>query len=183
MPRGAAVLTMPLHIGGEQNLAAIGGRASVSAEDYRNLVDRFRAGELNDLLPSEPFENVIFAEPQRLDQLSERLQKAVGSFNAATARTLAVAEPEEAIAVSATGVSANATPDERSPDLQGEVDRLRSELDHRSQLAHSLQRFLERISSQRAQKTYQAILKHSMELLRAERALSGCSMKTQTKLV
>jgi len=168
---GLQCFTMPVHIGGEQNLAAIGGRAFVSAEDYRNLVDRFRAGELNDLLPSEPFENVIFAEPQRLDQLSERLQKAVGNFNAAAAAVSpAVAEQEEAITVTPTGVGANAATVERSPDLQGEVDRLRSELDHRSQLAQSLQRFLERISSREPQKTYQAILKHSMELLRAERA-------------
>ena len=168
---GLQCFTMPVHIGREQNLAAIGGRAFVSAEDYRNLVDRFRAGELNDLLPSEPFENVIFAEPQRLDQLSERLQKAVGSFNAAAAAVSpAVAEQEEAITVTPTGVGANAATVERSPDLQGEVDRLRSELDHRSQLAQSLQRFLERISSREPQKTYQAILKHSMELLRAERA-------------
>jgi diguanylate cyclase (GGDEF)-like protein len=168
---GLQCFTMPVHIGGEQNLAAIGGRAFVSAEDYRNLVDRFRAGELNDLLPSEPFENVIFAEPQRLDQLSERLQKAVGSFNAAAAAvTPAVVEHEEAITVTPKGLGANATAVERSSELQGEVDRLRSELDHRSQLAQSLQRFLERISSREPQKTYQAILKHSMELLRAERA-------------
>ena len=60
----------------EQNLAAIGGRAFVNGADYRSLVDRFRAGELNDLLESRPFENVIFAESERLDQLSERLQKA-----------------------------------------------------------------------------------------------------------
>jgi diguanylate cyclase (GGDEF)-like protein len=168
---GLQCFTMPVHIGGEQNLAAIGGRAFVSAEDYRNLVDRFRAGELNDLLPSGPFENVIFAEPQRLDQLSERLHKAVRNFNAAAAAPApAVAEPEEVITSSATDVGAHAAPVEPSPDLQGEVDRLRSELDHRSQLAQSLQRFLERISSREPEKTYQAILKHSMELLRAERA-------------
>jgi len=63
---GLQCFTMPVHIGGGQNLAAIGGRAFVSAEDYRNLVERFRAGELNDLLVSEPFENVIFAEPCEL---------------------------------------------------------------------------------------------------------------------
>ena len=164
---GLQCFTMPVHIGGEQNLAAIGGRAFVSAEDYRNLVERFRAGELNDLLPSEPFENVIFAEPQRLDQLSERLQKAIGNFNAATAGPAPVVpEPEEAITASTPVV----TTVERSSDLQGEVDRLRSELDHRSQLAESLQRFLERISSREPEKTYKAILKHSMELLSAERA-------------
>jgi diguanylate cyclase (GGDEF)-like protein len=162
---------MPVHIGREQNLAAIGGRAFVSAEDYRNLVDRFRAGELNDLLASEPFENVIFAEPQRLDQLSERLQKAVRTFNAATpAPAAAATEPDEAITAFTADAVARATQGERSPDLQGEVDRLRTELDHRLQLAESLQRFLERISSREPEKTYQAILKHSMELLKAERA-------------
>ncbi len=168
---GLQCFTMPLQIGREQNLAAIGGRAFVSAEDYRNLVDRFRAGELNDLLASEPFENVIFAEPQRLDQLSERLQKAVRTFNAATLSPSASApEPDEAITDLTAGAVARATQVERLPDLQGEVDRLRSELDHRSQLAESLQRFLERISSREPEKTYQAILKHSMELLKAERA-------------
>src|SRR5258705_2895827 len=112
---GLQCLTMRVHIGGEQNLAAIGGRAFVSAEDYRNLVDRFRAGELNDLLPSGPFENVIFAEPQRLDQLSERLHKAVRNFNAAAAAPApAVAEPEEVITSSATDVGANSTPVEPS---------------------------------------------------------------------
>src|SRR6185437_1434611 len=168
---GLQCFTMPVHIGGEQNLAAIGGRAFVSAEDYRTLVDRFRAGELNDLLASEPFENVIFAEPQRLDQLSKRLQKAVRNFNAATAApAIAVTEPEETITARTPDAGALAITLEGSRDLQGEVDRLRSELDHRSQLAESLQRFLERISSREPEKTYKAILKHSMELLRAERA-------------
>jgi len=168
---GLQCFTMPVHIGGGQNLAAIGGRAFVSAEDYRTLVDRFRAGELNDLLASEPFENVIFAEPQRLDQLSERLQKAVRNFNAAIATpAIIVTEPEETITARTPEIAALATSVEQSRDLQGEVDRLRSELDHRSQLAESLQRFLERISSREPEKTYKAILKHSMELLRAERA-------------
>ena len=168
---GLQCFTMPVNIGGEPNLAAIGGRAFVSAEDYRNLVDRFRAGELNDLLASEPFENVIFAEPQRLDQLSERLQKAVRSFNAGTvALTPAANEPKEAIKGLTASAVTRATGVEGFPDLQGEVDRLRSELDHRSQLAQTLQRFLERISSREPEKTYQAILKHSMELLKAERA-------------
>ncbi len=77
---GLQCFTMPVRIGGEQNLAAIGGRAFISGADYRSLVDRFRDGELNDLLASDPFENVIFAEAGRLDQLSERLQKAARNF-------------------------------------------------------------------------------------------------------
>lgn len=168
---GLQCFTMPVHIGRQQDLAAIGGRAFVSAEDYRNLVERFRAGELNDLLGSEPFENVIFAEPQRLDQLSERLQKAVRNFNAAAANpTRPLTEPEGIATVSSKTASAARTTIEPSSDLQREVDRLRGELEHRSQLDESLQRFLERISSREPAKTYNAILRHSMELLSAERA-------------
>lgn len=172
---GLQCFTMPVTIGREQNLAAIGGRAFVSAEDYRSLVDRFRAGELNDLLASEPFENVIFAEPERLDQLSERLQKAVRTFNAppgaATASTAREPrEPEVKEAVVTPDARKAATPVETSPDLQGEVDRLKVELEHRSQLAGSLQRFLERISTREPAKTHSAILTHTMELLKAERA-------------
>jgi diguanylate cyclase (GGDEF)-like protein len=167
---GLQCFTMPVQIGGEQNLAAIGGRAFVSATDYRNLVERFRGGELNDLLGSEPFENVIFAEPHRLEQLSERLQKAVHSFNAplAGSRT-ATPKPAVAVAVAPIEKAAVAAP-EPPPDLQREVDRLRGELEHRSQLAESLHRFLERISSREPEQTYKAILTHSMELLKAERA-------------
>ncbi len=59
---------------------------------------------------------------------------------------------------------------QQQPDLQIEVDRLRLELEHRSHLVHSLQSFLERISSTDPEDTYQAILTHSSELLQAERA-------------
>jgi diguanylate cyclase (GGDEF)-like protein len=77
---GLECFTMPVQIGRKQELAAIGGRAFVSVADYRSLVDRFRAGELNDLLNRQPFENVIFAESERLDQLSQRLEKAARKF-------------------------------------------------------------------------------------------------------
>lgn len=173
---GLHCFTMPVPIDRGQNLAAIGGRAFVNAEDYRNLVERFRAGELNDLLSSEPFENVIFAEPQRLDQLSERLQKAVRTFNAPISSassvnvSTATIEPQEPATLPTPDDDAVVTTLEHSPDLQREVDRLRGELAHRSQLAESLQRFLERISSREPAKTYSAIITHSMELLEAERA-------------
>lgn len=201
---GLQCFTMPVQIGREQNLAAIGGRAFVSGADYRSLVDRFRAGELNDLLSSRPFENVIFAESQRLDQLSVRLEKAARHFEVAPhvavaarqaleraeARTASIphegepaaanvitANPQdelERLAADLTGQKAGnehnrITPQPRA-DLQGEVDRLRGELEYRSHLAESLQRFLERISSTEPDKTYLSILTHSKELLKAERA-------------
>ncbi len=86
---GLQCFTQPVQIGKQQNLAVIGGRAFVSAADYRALVDRFRAGELNELLTKEPLGNVIFADVQRLEQLSERLDKAARSFS-----TEAVHSPE-----------------------------------------------------------------------------------------
>jgi diguanylate cyclase (GGDEF)-like protein len=222
---GLQCFTMPVQIHGEQNLAAIGGRAFVSGADYRELVDRFRAGELNDLLESKPFENVIFAESGRLDQLSERLQKAARNFDktlvqspkskvesppdagAAEVAPVVVQSPKSnvqspAAAGSADILSASVpqqesvsksldgtdrtldlgpwTLDKREQDrrvenvvvaesLQLEVDRLRGELEHRSQLAESLQRFLERISTPDPENTYSAILKYLKELLQAER--------------
>ena len=171
---GLQCFTVPVQIAGKQDLAAIGGRAFVSAADYRNLVDRFRGGELNDLLSSEPFENVIFADSQRLDQLSERLQKAVRNFDAQsfglpTAQiTSAASEREQTTAVGT--ASDRVKPFANLPDPRVELDRLRLELEQRAQLAKSLEGFLERISSRDPAKTYAAILTHSKELLNAERA-------------
>ena len=193
---GLQCFTMPVQIHGEQNLAAIGGRAFVSGADYRELVDRFRAGELNDLLESRPFENVIFAESGRLEQLSERLQKAARTFDVknapievqspkpkvqspsdagSTAVRSALVESEALEPGLGPATSAHVTKPivtrvtDPLPNLQLEVDRLRGELEHRSQLADSLQRFLERISTRDPEHTYSAILKHLKELLQAER--------------
>jgi diguanylate cyclase (GGDEF)-like protein len=77
---GLQCFTMPVQIGRKKDLAAIGGRAFLSVADYRALVDRFRAGELNDLLNRQPFDNVIFAEAQRLEQLARRLDRAMRKF-------------------------------------------------------------------------------------------------------
>ena len=49
-------------IANERNLAVIGGRAFVTAADYRVTVERLRGGDLRDLAASEPLSNVIFAE-------------------------------------------------------------------------------------------------------------------------
>jgi diguanylate cyclase (GGDEF)-like protein len=197
---GLQCFTMPVQIGREQNLAAIGGRAFVSGADYRSLVDRFRAGELNDLLGSAPFENVIFAESGRLEQLSQRLDKAARSFDepgsVSTGSSVderdrvldSVQSPTSNVQSSldteldrlAADIRRGSVANERepaglskvepAPDLQREIDRLRGELAYRSQLAESLQRFLERISSNNPGETYLAILTHSKELLQAERA-------------
>lgn len=186
---GLQCVTMPVQIGREQHLAVIGGRAFVSAADYRALVDRFRAGELNEMLDKGPFENVIFAEPQRLDEFSERLRKAVrkfapspANFSLSPSAKKQSGGAEEAVAASARQerngernrvpgpAEAQPAPPGPQPDLQLEVDRLRGELKYRSHLVDSLRSFLDRISSTDPDKTYLAILTHSKELLKADRA-------------
>jgi diguanylate cyclase (GGDEF)-like protein len=73
---GLQCFTMPVQIGKRTDLAVIGGRAFTSGADYRSLIERFRAGELNELLSRNPFENVIFAEPERLEKAAKRIEKA-----------------------------------------------------------------------------------------------------------
>lgn len=156
---GLQCFTMPLQIADAENLAVIGGRAFVTGADYRAIVERFRTGDLKELLNKDPFENVIFAEAPRLDELAGRLQKATH---------------DSSLGKSVGQVSEQNIPPSKSSkpaaELQKEIDQLRAELAYRSRVAESLQHFLERISSADPQKTYQAILKNSKELLLAERA-------------
>jgi diguanylate cyclase (GGDEF)-like protein len=190
---GLQCVSMPLRIGGEQNLAAIGGRAFVSGADYRSLVDRFRAGELNDLLASNPFDNVIFAESNRLDQLSERLQKAARSFSqlantvpetssAGSSDQAPAAEPAEELR-STTFREPPAVEETRAedatdsgmfslgpdPELQAELNRLRAKV-HTLNLTAYLERLSERLDLPDPAETYKAILSVVKELLKAERA-------------
>lgn len=195
---GLECFTMPVEISGETNLAAIGGRAFLSGADYRALADRFRDGELNELLDRTPFENVIFSEPQRLTQLSARLEKAALSFSAPSASaSLDVSttpgsesaresdqapvseqrsqseqpnQRETRVVVPITKAAEASIPGDAQSNLQLEVDRLRGELQHRAELAESLKHFLDRISSNEPEQTYVAILTHVKNLLRAERA-------------
>jgi diguanylate cyclase (GGDEF)-like protein len=180
---GLQCFTMPVPIGNQQNLAAIGGRAFVSAADYRSLVDRFRAGELNELLEKEPFDNVIFSDSQKLEQLSGRLDKTARSFGPVQSikpriQTLPVRESTKPVST-----NVPATIQTQQPDLQLEVDRLRSELEYRTQLAQSLQSFLERISTNDPATTYAAILAHVKELLKAERASLWVLDETTNELI
>jgi len=154
---GLLCFTMPVQIGREHNLAAIGGRAFVTGADYRSLIERLRAGDLKDLLIREPFKNVIFAEERSLEQLADRLGEATRDFNSETSERPALEQIN-----STKPVKSKAT-------LESELEQLRGELDYRSHLAESLPHFLERISSPDPAKTYAAILTNSKELLEADR--------------
>ncbi len=175
---GLECFTMPVELG-KPNLAVIGGRSFVSASDYKALMERFRAGELNELLAREPFQNVIFAEKQRLDQLAHRVEKAqrkVGPAITATPTTQPTldhrsSETPTISAIEGPPILANELAVATSSSaMQDEIDRLRDELEYRSQIAQSLQSFLQRISSTDPAKTYSAILAHVLELVQADRA-------------
>ncbi len=166
---GLQCFTMPVQIGKQQNLAVIGGRAFISGADYRSLVERFRAGELNELLEKMPFDNVIFAEPERLQKLAERVDKAARQASVEPVPRVVHGEPS-VVSKAVVETETRPVPADNGLALQTEVTRLRGELEYRSQLADSLSSFLERISSGDPSRTYQAILDHVAELLEAERA-------------
>jgi diguanylate cyclase (GGDEF)-like protein len=170
---GLECFTMPVQIANERNLAVIGGRAFVTGADYRSLVNRLRDGDLKDLIDREPLGNVIFAKQPKLDQLAERLQKAARQSKGRASPQPAI-ESAPGPLESSSPVTAQTPALPRSSDsssgLQLEIERLRRELEYRSQFAESLRHFLERISSADPQKTYMAILTNSKDLLLAERA-------------
>src|ERR1043165_407172 len=72
---GLHCFAMPVELGAGEQLAVIGGRAFLTSADYRALAERFRVGDLQELLSTEIFKNVIFASRQDLDSLAERIDQ------------------------------------------------------------------------------------------------------------
>jgi diguanylate cyclase (GGDEF)-like protein len=157
---GLHCFTAPVQIGAGKELAVIGGRAFLAAADYRDVIERFRTGDLHELLAKDPFGNVIFSVAGELEELANRVMKAALDYDKPTAQSKPIAENEES----------STTQKPEGPDLRSEVERLRRQIDRQSRFAESLQYFLDRISSTNPQETYLAILMNSKELLHAERA-------------
>src|SRR5689334_5154584 len=137
---GLNCFARPVEIGGsKRKLAVIGGRAFTKSADYRQLIERFRSGDLQSLASDETFANVIFAEEQRLDELAERLERTTDRFHTASSNGSAK------VAKAKAQTEAIATPTHPAPvatvrpDLENEVRRLRGELEQRSRLTNSLQ--------------------------------------------
>lgn len=151
---GLHCFAMPVDLGDRRQLAVIGGRAFVTSSDYRATAERFRQGDLHELLSTDLFSNVIFASEQDLDHTALRLGEAAKDYERAM-----VASQQESAAVN--------TP--RSEELHSEVSRLRGELERRARFADSVQNFSREIDSVEPERTYASILKHSTRLLRAER--------------
>jgi diguanylate cyclase (GGDEF)-like protein len=158
---GLNCFAQPVTIGKRKNLAVIGGRAFAKTSDYDLLVERFRNGDLQSLASDEVFQNIVFAEAQQLEDLAERVTKAsvkFGDFEQnGSKETALVPRPRAATA-------------EPGQELEREVDRLRAELEYRIHFNESLQKFVERISSNSPAETYRLILTNLQELMQAERA-------------
>jgi diguanylate cyclase (GGDEF)-like protein len=71
---GLHCVALPIELEANRQLAVIGGRAFLTSADYRALAERFRTGDLQDLLSGEIFQNVIFAARQDLDDLAHRVE-------------------------------------------------------------------------------------------------------------
>ena len=174
---GLSCFAKPVELSSKRKLAVIGGRAFVKSLDYQQLMERMRTGDLQSIASEAIFSNILFSEPQRLSELAERVDRAVKRVRSttsngtvvslATERTTPKAVPENVVQLP---VAKQTSRRDVSHDLELEVQRLRSELEHRSRVTDSLQHFLERISCADPVKTYNSIVSNSKELLRSERA-------------
>src|SRR6185503_8775590 len=156
----------PVAIQGRRELAVIGGRAFVRSSDYQSLIERIRTGDLQALNSSELFANLIISERQRLKDAADLVERTARRFNP-------VSEPPvktdlEAEVLTEKQTAPTTTRVEQNHILEKEVERLRSELEHKTRFADSLQRFLERISSNDPVQTYQSIISNSKDLLHSE---------------
>ena len=180
---GLSCFTKPIEIGNKRNLAVIGGRTFVKSSDYQQLRERLRSGDLQSIASDEVFSNILFAEPQRLTEMAERVDRAVhrqrvAASNGSGIKQTPAAQPAVAPAPVPveTPVQTAAAPTKeaakRAADqyLEQEVRRLQNELEYRTRFADSLQHFLERISCADPVKTYNSIISHLKEMLRSERA-------------
>jgi diguanylate cyclase (GGDEF)-like protein len=174
---GLSCFAKPIEIGNKRNFAMIGGRTFVKSSDYQQLRERFRVGDLQSIASEEVFSNILFAEPQRLTEMAERLDRAVhrqrvASSNGSGIKQTAAAQsaPAPAPAQQPSKTPVTAVKETAEQDLEQEVRRLRNELEYRTRFVDSLQHFLERISCPDPVKTYNSIISNLKEMLRSERA-------------
>ncbi len=166
---GLSCFAKPVEIAGKRKLAVIGGRAFVTSADYQQVMERFRTGDLQKIAADEVFANIIFSEPQRLEEMAERIDRAAQRLRAASSNGSGHANSVPQVSTER-GSAGSTSVKETQPDLQDEIQRLRKELEYRARFTNSLQHFLERISCTDPVKTYNSIVSNSKELLQSERA-------------
>ena len=154
---GLQCFAMTVNIDPERQLAVIGGRAFVRGSDYRELAERFRSGDLQDIASDAIFRNVIFADESDLDHAALRLAKAANEF-ANQKRPSPVAEQikEEPPAEISAPVATQT--EEPAPDASRE-----------QHLANSIRKFAEHIDASDPAQTYKSIVARSADLVQAER--------------
>jgi len=160
---GLLCFAMPVQIERNRQLAIIGGRALVSSADYRALAERFRAGDLQDLLSVDLFRNVIFADEVNLEHAALHVADAVREFAATSSKA------ESKVSEKRPSNAGTSGADVHPSEGRSEFGDTRAELDQRRRFADSLNTFIERIDNIDPAKTYQLILNESAELLKAER--------------
>ena len=130
---GLHCFTAPVRLDSERQLAVIGGRAFLASADYRALAERFRTGDLQELLSEEIFKNVIFAARQDLDDLALRVAAAAESLSerqqspAQTRGRAAEAEsaPGETAAPASATLEAEEQPGVPEAEAEGSTSRAR----------------------------------------------------------
>ena len=187
---GLSCFAKPVELSSKRKLAVIGGRAFVKSSDYQQLMERLRTGDLQSIASDAIFANILFSESQRLSETAERIDRAVKRVRSASSNGAGVSVSAERAAPKALPENvvqlpvAKQTPRrDPSQDLELEVQRLRSELEHRARINDSLQHFLERISCADPEKTYNSIVSNSKDLLRSERASLMVLDENQNELI
>jgi diguanylate cyclase (GGDEF)-like protein len=154
---GLHCFAMPIKLGNDRDLAVIGGRAIINGSDYRELVERFRTGDLQGLASDEVFSNVIFADEANLDHAALSISRAGQDLGSPADVSVALPETrtDEPVAVES--------------DTESDAVKFKPDPDRRAAVADAIRGFVERIDSSDPAHTYQSIVTESAELLSAER--------------
>ena len=139
---GLHCFTMLVELDEKRQLAVIGGRAFLTSADYRALAERFRTGDLQDLLSGDIFQNVIFAARQDLEDLARSIEdttKGLSARQRTTEReTTTPVSKREAVEVSEAGEASAKIKHEKLPGSSAlEEQSVRQDADSRSALLHT----------------------------------------------
>ncbi len=157
---GLQCFAMPVELDQQQQLAVIGGRAFVSSSDYRELAERFRSGDLQELFSDELFRNVIFADEADLDHAALRVAKAARDFKEVKSDEVD-REPLVQLSDAEQATESDETEIESAPIPQSESER--------HAFVDSIRLFAERIDASDPAQTYQTIVTQMADLMNAER--------------
>lgn len=161
---GLQCFAMPLEIDATRELAVIGGRAFGRSSDYRELAERVRSGDLQDLSADELFQNVIFADESDLDHAALRLTKAAREFANHLKQEPPAEEAKRAEILSAAIIEVKEEKEELTePSTVFAPNR-------QAGLAESIRNFAEQIDASDPLQTYKSIVAQSANLLQAERS-------------